>query len=349
MQMITDLVRNVQIIAAAVILILLFFAGLGIYMFKLRKRPAAEKDCDYSSFNRKDVTAYIRIDDVTEDMLVSDGGKRFIAAIKCQGFSFADAEVEEKLQTIRGYITFFNVLDNDPIQFRQSARDVNLDDLIQDYQEQMEIHALNPVAVEYYEKIIGTIYNNSSHIKAESENPELSAEDYSIYYDRLKQMQRELVSLGYQMEQLNAQVQYMQAISGENAEAKREEIYIFDWQYNAVDFSSQKLEDQEVYQRADAQLKAKANAYITALRNCGVHAKRMSGVELLEEIRRYTHPVSASKGTVEDIVQTAYDSICVTSDSLRSLEEEFNQKIVEEIGEEFQKGSKLHGRRRKHA
>jgi len=339
MQMITDLVRNVQIIAAAVILILLFFAGLGIYMFKLRKRPAAEKDCDYSSFNRKDVTAYIRIDDVTEDMLVSDGGKRFIAAIKCQGFSFADAEVEEKLQTIRGYITFFNVLDNDPIQFRQSARDVNLDDLIQDYQEQM-------AKMEEHRFSLNLDYTD---VKAESENPELSAEDYSIYYDRLKQMQRELVSLGYQMEQLNAQVQYMQAISGENAEAKREEIYIFDWQYNAVDFSSQKLEDQEVYQRADAQLKAKANAYITALRNCGVHAKRMSGVELLEEIRRYTHPVSASKGTVEDIVQTAYDSICVTSDSLWSLEEEFNQKIVEEIGEEFQKGSKLHGRRRKHA
>ena len=333
MQMITDLVRNVQIIAAAVILILLFFAGLGIYMFKLRKRPAAEKDCDYSSFNRKDVTAYIRIDDVTEDMLVSDGGKRFIAAIKCQGFSFADAEVEEKLQTIRGYITFFNVLDNDPIQFRQSARDVNLDDLIQDYQEQM-------AKMEEHRFSLNLDYTD---VKAESENPELSAEDYSIYYDRLKQMQRELVSLGYQMEQLNAQVQYMQAISGENAEAKREEIYIFDWQYNAVDFSSQKLEDQEVYQRADAQLKAKANAYITALRNCGVHAKRMSGVELLEEIRRYTHPVSASKGTVEDIVQTAYDSLCVTSDSLRSLEEEFNQKIVEEIGEEFQKGSKLHG------
>lgn len=337
--MITDLVRNVQIIAAAVILILLFFAGLGIYMFKLRKRPAAEKDCDYSSFNRKDVTAYIRIDDVTEDMLVSDGGKRFIAAIKCQGFSFADAEVEEKLQTIRGYITFFNVLDNDPIQFRQSARDVNLDDLIQDYQEQM-------AKMEEHRFSLNLDYTD---VKAESENPELSAEDYSIYYDRLKQMQRELVSLGYQMDQLNAQVQYMQAISGENAEAKREEIYIFDWQYNAVDFSSQKLEDQEVYQRADAQLKAKANAYITALRNCGVHAKRMSGVELLEEIRRYTHPVSASKGTVEDIVQTAYDSICVTSDSLRSLEEEFNQKIVEEIGEEFQKSSKLHGRRRKHA
>ena len=89
-----------------------------------------------------------------------------------------------------------------------------------------------------------------------------------------------------------------------------------------------------MYQRAEAQLKAKANAYINALRNCGVHARRMSGVELLEEIRRYTHPVSAAKGTVEDIVQTAYDSICVTSRSLQKLEDEVNRKIVEEIARE---------------
>lgn len=334
MQMITDLVKNVQMIAAAIIVILLVFCGVGFYLFRIKKKAVVEKTVDYSSFNRKDVTEYVKIDDVTENMLVSDNGKRFIAAIKCQGFSFADAEIEEKLQTIRGYITFFNVLDNSPIQFRQSARDVNLDSLIQDYQNQMtklqeQRFSLN---LEYTE------------VKAESEKPELALDDYNIYYNRLKQMQRELVSLGYQIEQLNAQIQYMLAISGENAEAKREEIYVFDWQYNAVDFSSQTLEEQEVYQRAEAQLKAKENAYVTALRNCGVHAKRMSGVELLEEIRRYTHPVSASKSTVEDIVQMAYDSICVTSDSLRRLEQEANKKIVEDIAHELKDE-----RRKKHA
>ena len=104
-----------------------------------------------------------------------------------------------------------------------------------------------------------------------------------------------------------------------------------------MDFFSQTLEEQEIYQRAETQLKVKANAYITALRNCGVHAKRMSGVELLEEIRRYTHPVSAAKGTVEDIVQTAYDSICVTSNSLRALEEKANKKIIDGIVREVQR------------
>lgn len=102
------------------------------------------------------------------------------------------------------------MLDNNPIQFRQSARNVNLDSLIRDYQEQM-----NRIQEKRY--LLNLDY---LELKEESENPELSLEDYNIYYDKLKEMQRELRSLGYQIEQLNAQIQYMATISGDNAEAK---------------------------------------------------------------------------------------------------------------------------------
>lgn len=43
------------------------------------------------------------------------------------------------------------------------------------------------------------------------------------------------------------------------------------------------------------------------------------------------HPVSAAKDTADDIVRSAYDSICVTSQSLQQLENEVNKRIVEEI------------------
>lgn len=328
MQVINDLVGTIQTIAISVILILLALGGIGFYFYKSKQKMRTEEAKDSSSFNRKDVLDYLKLDDVAESMLVMNGGTRFVGAIKCQGFSFADAEVEEKLQTIRGYITFFNVLDNSPLQFRQSARNVNLEGLIHDYQDRV-------TALEEKRFTLNLDYTD---LKAESENPELTKAEYDIYYEQLKRMQRELVSLGYQIQQLNAQIQYMAAISGDSAEAKREEIYVFDWEYNAMDFSSQSLNEQEVYQRAETQLKAKASAYISALRNCGVHAKRMTGVELLEEIRRYTHPVSAANSTADDILKMAYDSICVTSNSLNELEREANAKIINEIAEEMMKG-----------
>lgn len=324
MQIISDFVDGIQTIAIALVLILLVIAGIGFYFYKNKKGVAKEKNIDSSDFNRKDSATYIKFDDVTDNMIVANGGTRFIGAIKCQGFSYAEAEVEEKLQTIRGYVSFLNVLDNSPIQFRQSSRDVNLDGMIKDYQKQI-------TELESRKFLLNLDYED---LKAESENPELTPEDYDVYYNKLKLMQKELVSLGYQIGQLSAQVDYMNAISGDSAEAERDEIYVFDWEYHTVDFSSQELEKQEIYQRAEAQLKSKASAYIGALRNCGVYAKRMRGVELLEEMQRYTHPISAAKGTPEEILQSSFDSICVSSNSLQNMEQQANKKIIDSIASE---------------
>lgn len=324
MQMISNLVDGIQTIAVVLGLILLVLAGIGFYFYKHRRGVVTEKNIENSDFNRKDSATYIKFDDVTDDMIVADGGTRFIGAIKCQGFSYAEAEVEEKLQTIRGYVSFLNVLDNSPIQFRQSSRDVNLDSMIKDYQKQI-------TEMESRRFLLNLDYEE---LKSESENPELTPEDYDVYYEKLKLMQKELLSLGYQIGQLSAQVEYMNSISGDNAEAERDEIYVFDWEYHPIDFSSQELDKQEIYQRAETQLKNKASAYIGALRNCGVYAKRMRGVELLEEMKRYTHPVSAAKVTSEDILQSSFDSICVTSHSLQNMEQQANKKIIDSIANE---------------
>lgn len=325
MQMISDLVDGIQTIAIVLGLILLVLAAIGYYFYKNKKGLVKEKAIDGADFNRKDSSSYIRFDDVLDYMIVANGGTRFIGAIKCQGFSYAEAEVEEKLQTIRGYVSFLNVLDNAPIQFRQSSRDVNLDGMIRDYQQQI-------TEMESQRFLLNLDYEE---LKAESENPELSPEDYEVYYAKLKLMQKELLSLGYQIGQLSAQVDYMNSISGDNAEAERDEIYVFDWEYHTVDFSSQELDKQEIYQRAETQLKNKASAYISALRNCGVYAKRMRGVDLLEEMQRYTHPISAAKTTAEDILQTSFDSVCVTSNSLQSMEQQANKKIIDTIANEI--------------
>lgn len=324
MQMISNLVDGIQTIAVVLGLILLVLAGIGFYFYKHRRGVVTEKNIDNSDFNRKESASYIKFDDVTDDMIVADGGTRFIGAIKCQGFSYAEAEVEEKLQTIRGYVSFLNVLDNNPIQFRQSSRDVNLDSMIKDYQKQI-------TEMESRRFLLNLDYEE---LKLESENPELTSEDYDVYYEKLKLMQKELLSLGYQIGQLSAQVEYMNSISGDNAEAERDEIYVFDWEYHTVDFSSQELDKQEIYQRAETQLRNKASAYIGALRNCGVYAKRMRGVELLEEMKRYTHPISAAKVTSEDILQSSFDSICVTSHSLHNMEQQANKKIIDSIASE---------------
>lgn len=325
MQTIDALVRSVQVIAAVLAAILLVAAGGGLYFFKCHRRRVTEKEVDYKSFERLDSIEYAKFDDVAEWMVVADGKKRFIGGISCGGCEMRDMEEGERLQVIRGYLSFLNVLDTQSIQFWQMARDVDMEKMIQDYRKKLEAHQERSylLTLDYEE------------LKKESEKvPDSEGERYEEYYDALQMMQRELVSMGYQAEQLAAQIQYLESISGEKADPHLEQVYMFDWTYNALDFTQQ-LSEAEIYDRAARQLGNRASAYISALRNCGVKARMLSGVEAMELMRRYTHPVSAAKHKVEDILQSAYDSIAVTSGSLRQAEEQADKDMLRRVAEEF--------------
>lgn len=326
MQTIDSLVHSVQIIAVVLIILLLMIAVAGVYFFKFHRGKITEKAIDYSTFKRMDTTEYVKFDDVAENMVITDGKKRFVGGISCTGCEFRDLEDEEQLQVIRGYLSFINVLDTQSVQYWQMARDVDLDKMVEDYKNQL----VNKQERQYLLTL------DYEEMKKESERiPDTDTERYEEYYRTLRQMQREITSIGYQVEQLRVQIKYLESISGEKADPHLEQIYLFDWTYNALDFT-QELSESEIYAKAERQLENKASAYISALRNCGVKAKLLSGVEILEQMRRYTHPISAAKYRVEDILQSAYDSIATTSNSLRNAEEKSNANMLSRIAAEFE-------------
>ncbi len=325
MQTIDTLVRSVQIIAVIIVVLLAIFGAVGFYFMKIHRSRVQEKHLDYSQFRRLDSLEYVKFDDVGEYMVVADGKKRFIGAIACSGCEFRDAEDEERLQIIRGYLSFINVLDNQNIQFWQMARDVNLDKMVTDYKEQL-------TSLQERQYLMTLDYEE---IKKESEQvPEGEEERYDLYYQKLRQMQREIMSLGYRVDQLKIQVQYLESVSGEKADPHLDQLYIYDWTYNAIDFT-QELTESEIYSKAEKQLENRAAAYISSLRNAGVKARMLTGVEILEQMRRYTHPVSAAKYRADEILQSAYDSIAVTSSSLREMEETVSQNALREMAAEF--------------
>lgn len=324
MQTIDTLVRSVQIIAVIIVVLLAIFGLAGFYFMKIHKNRVQEKHLDYSQFKRLDSLEYVKFDDVGEFMVVADGKKRFIGAIACSGCEFRDAEDEERLQIIRGYLSFINVLDNQNIQFWQMARDVNLDKMVADYKEQLK-------SLQERQYLMTLDYEE---LKKESEQIPEEEEQYDLYYRKLRQMQREIMSLGYRVDQLNIQIQYLESVSGEKADPHLDQLYIYDWTYNALDFT-QELTESEIYAKAEKQLQNKAAAYISSLRNAGVKARMLTGVEILEQMRRYTHPVSAAKYRADEILQSAYDSIAVTSDSLREMEETVSQNALREMAAEF--------------
>lgn len=98
MQTIDTVVRSVRIIAVILFIVLALFGAAGFYFFRVHKSRIKEKMVDYSTFKRLDALEYVKFDDVSEMMVVADGGKRFIGGILCGGCEFRDAEDEEQLR-----------------------------------------------------------------------------------------------------------------------------------------------------------------------------------------------------------------------------------------------------------
>lgn len=293
--------------------------GLGFYFFKIKKVKAREQEADYNSFERKDSLEYVKFDDIC-GMIVDSGRSRFIAGIVCTGFDYADAEDAEQLQTMRGYLAFLNLLDQGSIQYWQTARNVDLDDLIRQYKEELQ-------NVQNKQFLLNLDYES---VKEESEKHLDREEEYDLYYDKLLKMQRELISYGYQCGQLEAQIAYMEAISGEKADPQQDQCYIFDWAYNKMEFTSQ-LTDDEILKTAKKRLHSMADSYMSALRSAGVKCRMLTDEELLSYLRRHMHPLSADIYKIDDVLKSAYDSLTASSKSYEEKEAAVNMATVEEV------------------
>ena len=314
MELLNRIISYVKIFGIASVALSFLLLGVGIYFLKIKKTKMKELDVDYNSFNRKDTLEYVRFDDIC-GMVIDKEHNRFISGIKCTGFDYADAESSEQLQAMRGYLSFLNLLDKGSIQFWQTARNVDLDELISQYKEELE-------RIQEKRFLLNLDYES---MREESEKYLDKEDEYNIYYKKLIQMQRELISFGYQCEQLQAQIIYMEAISGEKADPQQETCYIFDWTYNKMEFTVE-LDEKEIQVMARKQLQNTANSYIGALRSAGVKCAMLTDEELLAYLRRHMHPVSADIYKIDDILKSAYDSLVVTSKSYEKKEEEVRKQ-----------------------
>lgn len=323
MELFQQVKQYIVIIGVAIFVIIGIIAVIGIYFYKFYKAKVSEKQVDYGKFERRDATDFIKFDDICSNMIVTENKKRFIGAIRCVGFDYPYAEEEEKLQTMRGYISFFNLIDKKSIQYRQTAKSIDLDAMISDYMTQVK-----SIKEEQYLRTL-----DYEKLKEETQQ-DLSSSNYDLYYDKLIQQQREITSYSYQVKQLSAQIQYMQSLSGEKADPDRNSYYVFDWTYNPLEFSNELSED-AIYQKAERQLSNTANSYISALKHAGVKAYLMTGTELMEEIRSYTHPKSGEILKSEDIECSNYDSVVVSSESQEALEHKIHKNTLDEVLKEL--------------
>lgn len=316
---------------AIIILVIVVFIGAGIggymiYRWKFQKRKKETEDtATYGGYRRVDSKSYVPFEDIVDDMLVMDGGRRFVASINCKGFDFFTANVNEQYSTQDGYLSFINLIDN-PITLRIDSMAVDLEVPINNHKQ-----ALQRITQE-----IEKAYNDFSNYSKDIDK--LDQEKKIIFAKEMKRLQEQIFNKEWQKDHLLHLIAYQEELSGIRANPIREERYLFDWEFIASDFPSD-ITKEEIIQRAKKELDNKTAQYKSALISAGVKVRRDTTEDLINLCKRYYHPYSSDIFKQAELENSNYKEMVVSSKSYEEAKKKYEDAMADEFLNEFLSGS----------
>lgn len=320
-----------NLIMAISVVIFGLIAGLLFYLLKVKKISAKTEIINYDSFSRKDASEYAKFENiVSEDPdslksagMIAMGKNRFVGGISVTGYNYATASIGERERTMINAISFFNVVEH-PIQMRQNVTAIDLSYNIDIFKE--ELVRFSKEGLDLQEEYKDTLRESEDYIDSE--------EKYPIYAKKLDELQRALETKKHEIAEAQAVIRYMETMSnGKNSDPQKNNQIMFSYVFNPDDYTDE-LSDEEIYARALRELDTRGRGYAEALGRCGCSCKRLSAAELVLLMKKFCSPLSEDV-RIEDLLNSSYDALFITSDSLMEFEkerlgeEEFNRMMEE--------------------
>ncbi len=97
----------------------------------------AQKESIKSKLPKEDVKKFMEFEDIEDDMIIQEDGKRFVMVLKCTGINYDLMSEPEMLAVEEGFGNFLNTLKY-PIQLYVQARSLNLEEGINVYRDRLQ-------------------------------------------------------------------------------------------------------------------------------------------------------------------------------------------------------------------
>ncbi len=302
-----------------VFIITLILIGLAVvayyYFFKYKKITAREERVNHDSFIKRNSMDYVPFDEIFADGdelgsngVLDMGSGVFVAGLDVVGYNYHAASAAERQQTMINSIAMMNTIEN-PIQFRQSVRAVDLSANIELHQQYLvDISKKHMEADEDYKALLAEYEDNI-------DNPDKLA----ILDKQLLALQKAIRTYDWQATECQILIKFMEKMSDRDKDAQKVNQLLYSYKFNPDDFS-QDLSREEICMRAIEELRTIGASYANSLEACGCRVVRMSGMELIGAVRRHFAPFSADDTSMEDLVDSSYTALFTTSDSLHELQ-----------------------------
>jgi len=328
MSLIEKATYYIDVIGFVLIAVIVCMAGLLYYLIKIRKIAAKNEKIDYSSFRRKDALEYVKFENVVSESgnglsgagMICLGNNVFVGGISVRGYNFSSASAEEKVNTMIKAVMFCNLIE-EPVQMRQSVKAIDLTTNISEHEEIVKKLALE--LMELDEQYRETLASAEDYL----DEPEV----YYTYEKHLRKLQKDIYAKRHMMDEAHALIQYMSAMVGDTAKKEKRDaqkinqiLFSYSYDPNSV---SEELTKEEIYLKAFGELEIKARSYSSALSGCGCVCRRLSAGELIGLMRRHCAPATADDVKLDELFNSSYSALFISSDSLIELEK---QRIGEE-------------------
>lgn len=300
------------LIVVLIILLVLLWLGIMFFLyvkfFKKKTASVDEYDIDYSGLEKGDTRAVVGCEDIVDDMIVMDKGKRFVGVISCKGFDFYSANFSEQVAAKNGYHAFISTI-NEPITYRQSYKSVDMEYTENKYEAALaEREKELFIATNEYENLLDTL----DKLRGKSEE--------EIVLSELERLQKVIRSLEWRVRHINDQLRFIRETGG-GALPEPVETYVFDWTY--VEGLGDERTKEEIYEMAKKELAVKASSMLMVLSNAGVRGYRLNTMELIGMVRRHFHPLSADVFRERDIENSSFFDDISSETNIDEMDREY--------------------------
>lgn len=308
----------VEIIIIGIVIIIFVLLGiLAIIYFKEKSKQKEDRndspDKNEEKTDKKSVFRFMEFDNIEDNMIVQDGGTRYLMVIECKGINYDLLSGVEKTSVEQGFLQFLNTLKYE-IQIYIQTRKVNLNQSIIKYKEKVDKIKEN---LRYEEAKLEDMQRLGSYTREEV----------------LKQI-KEVTKKRNLYEYAQDLIQNTQQMS-EDRDITTKQYYIIIPYYTEEITSVGDYDKREISSMAFSELFTRAQSLANGLSECDVRGRILNSQELIELLYvAYNREQYDIYDFETYINQSGYQSLySVSEDVLNKRMRAINEEIVKKAKE----------------
>ena len=321
----------IYFIIGIVLIIGVLSATLAYLYFKDKMNKGENKEAEERKDNeidekkaQKSIFKFMEFDTVEDNMIVQDGGKRYLMVLECKGINYDLLSSLEKNGVEQGFMSFLNALKYD-IQIYVQTRKVNLMQSTSRYRERLKVIQNE---MEEEERKYEEMQRRGNHSDAEM-------------IKELKEVTKKRNLYDYASDVIENTEQM-----SEDSDLTTKSYYIIVPYYTEEITSVGDYDKKEISSMAFSELYTRAQAIASSLNECDVRARIMNSQEVIELLfvayNREQHDLYDFDEYMTQSGNNTFYSVSedVLDKRMRALDEEIVKKANEKAVEAFQRASR---------